>query len=42
MPAMAIAYSSGYIKMRDMIKVGLIADAIRFAILIIIGLPIIK
>jgi sodium-dependent dicarboxylate transporter 2/3/5 len=41
-PAMAIAYSSGYVKMKDMIKVGLIADVIRFAILIAIGLPLIK
>ena len=41
-PAMAIAYGSGYIKMKDMLKVGFIADIIRFAILIAIGLPLIK
>jgi sodium-dependent dicarboxylate transporter 2/3/5 len=41
-PAMAIAYSSGYVKMKDMIKVGMIADVIRFALLIVVGLPIIK
>ena len=41
-PAMAIAYSSGYVKMKDMIKVGIIADTIRFALLIAIGLPVIK
>ena len=39
---MAIAYSSGYVKMRDMIKVGIIADSIRFILLIVIGLPLIK
>ena len=36
-PAMAIAYSSGYVKMRDMIKVGMVADIIRFIILITLG-----
>lgn len=36
-PAMAIAYSSGYVKMKDMIKVGLVADTIRFIILVTIG-----
>ena len=41
-PTMAIAYSSGYVRMRDVIKVGLIADTIRFALLIAIGLPLIK
>ncbi len=41
-PAMAIAYSSGYVKMRDMIKVGVVADIIRFILLIVIGLPLIK
>jgi di/tricarboxylate transporter len=39
---MAIAYSSGYVRMKDMIKVGLIADVIRFILLILIGLPLIK
>jgi len=39
---MAIAYSSGYVKMRDMIKVGVVADVIRFILLIVIGLPLIK
>jgi hypothetical protein len=28
--------------MKDMIKVGMIADVIRFAILIAVGLPLIK
>jgi solute carrier family 13 (sodium-dependent dicarboxylate transporter), member 2/3/5 len=41
-PAMAIAYSSGYVRMKDMIKVGMIADVIRFILLILIGLPLIK
>ena len=41
-PAMAIVYSSGYVKMKDMIKVGMIADVIRFVLLIVIGLPLIK
>ncbi|MBM3291250.1 hypothetical protein FJY84_01070 [Candidatus Bathyarchaeota archaeon] len=36
-PAMAIAYSSGFIKMRDMIKVGIFADVIRFIVLIVVG-----
>ncbi len=36
-PAMAIAYSSGYVKMRDMIKVGIVTDIIRFIILITLG-----
>ncbi|MBN1683122.1 anion permease [Candidatus Bathyarchaeota archaeon] len=36
-PAMAIAYSSGYIKIKDMVKVGLVADIIRFIVLIIVG-----
>lgn len=40
-PAMAIAYSSGYVKMRDMVKVGLISDVIRFGLLILLGPPII-
>jgi len=41
-PAMAIAYSSGFVKMRDMVKVGLVVDTIRFIVLVIIGLPLIK
>ena len=36
-PAMAIAYSSGYVRMREMITVGIISDVVRFAILIIVG-----
>jgi sodium-dependent dicarboxylate transporter 2/3/5 len=36
-PAMAIAYSSGYVRMREMITVGLISDVIRFLILIAVG-----
>jgi sodium-dependent dicarboxylate transporter 2/3/5 len=36
-PAMAIAYSSGFIKIKDMIKVGMVADIIRFIVLIIVG-----
>ena len=41
-PAMAIAYSTGFVKMKDMIKVGVIADVIRFIVLIVVGLPLIK
>jgi di/tricarboxylate transporter len=39
---MAIAYSTGFVKMKDMIKVGVIADVIRFIVLIVVGLPLIK
>ena len=41
-PAMAIAYSSGYVKMRDMVRVGLAADLIRFGLLLLLGPPIIN
>ncbi|MGQ9679342.1 MAG: SLC13 family permease [Candidatus Bathyarchaeia archaeon] len=38
-PAIAIIYSSGYVKMKDLFKVGIICDAIRFIILLLIGYP---
>jgi sodium-dependent dicarboxylate transporter 2/3/5 len=40
-PAMAIAYSSGYVKMKDMVRVGMLSDLIRFGLLILLGPPII-
>ena len=40
--AIEIAYSSGYVKMRDIIKFGLVADTICFALIIFIGMPLIK
>ncbi len=41
-PAMAIAYSSGYVRIKDMIKVGMLTDTIRFILLVVVGLPLIK
>ena len=41
-PAMAIAYSTGFVKMKDMVRVGVIADIIRFTVLILVGLPLIE
>jgi di/tricarboxylate transporter len=34
---MAIVYSSGYVKIWTMLKVGIISDAIRLAALILLG-----
>ena len=39
-PAMAIVYSSGYVRMRDLFSVGIVCDVIRFIVLILIGYPI--
>ncbi len=38
-PPMAIVYSSGYVKIWSMFKVGLISDLLRMAVLIFIGFP---
>jgi sodium-dependent dicarboxylate transporter 2/3/5 len=38
-PAIAIVYSSGYVRMRDLFRVGIVCDVIRFALLLIIGFP---
>jgi di/tricarboxylate transporter len=34
---MAIVYSSGFVKIWDMIKVGVVSDLIRLGVLILIG-----
>jgi sodium-dependent dicarboxylate transporter 2/3/5 len=36
-PPMAIVYSSGFVKIWDMIKVGVVSDLIRLGVLILIG-----
>jgi len=41
-PSMAIVYSSGYIRMRDLFKVGIVSDTIRLVILLLIGFPLAK
>lgn len=38
-PPMAIVYSSGYVKIWSMFKVGIISDLLRVAVLILIGFP---
>jgi len=38
-PPMAIVYSSGYVKIWSMFKVGLISDSLRMVVLIFIGFP---
>jgi sodium-dependent dicarboxylate transporter 2/3/5 len=38
-PPMAIVYSSGYVKIWSMFKVGVIADLLRVAVLILLGYP---
>ncbi|MBS7631125.1 DASS family sodium-coupled anion symporter [Candidatus Bathyarchaeota archaeon] len=38
-PAIAIIYSSGYVKMKDLFKVGMVCDTIRFFLLLLIGYP---
>jgi sodium-dependent dicarboxylate transporter 2/3/5 len=40
-PPMAIVYSSGYVKIWTMFKVGIVSDLARVAVLILIGLPLI-
>lgn len=41
-PPMAIVYSSGYVKIWTMFKVGIISDSIRVAALILIGYPLLN
>jgi len=41
-PPMAIVYSSGYVKIWTMFKVGIVSDAIRIAALILIGYPLLN
>ena len=41
-PPMAIVYSSGYVKMWTMFKVGIVSDSIRIAALILLGYPLLK
>ncbi len=38
-PPMAIVYSSGYVKIWSMFKVGIISDLLRMAVLIFLGFP---
>ena len=38
-PAVAIVYSSGYVRIRDLFSVGIVCDCIRFLVLILIGYP---
>jgi len=38
-PPMAIVYSSGYVKIWTMFKVGIISDSIRVVALIVVGYP---
>ncbi len=40
-PPMAIVYSSGYVKIWTMFKVGIVSDLLRVGVLILIGLPLI-
>ena len=40
-PPMAIVYSSGYVKIWTMFKVGIVSDLMRVGVLILIGLPLI-
>jgi len=41
-PPMAIVYSSGYVKIWTMFKVGVVSDSIRMAALIIVGYPLLN
>jgi len=41
-PPMAIVYSSGYVKIWTMFKVGIISDSIRVAALILVGYPLLN
>ena len=41
-PPMAIIYSSGYVKIWSMMKVGLISDTLRLVVLIVIGYPLLN
>jgi len=41
-PPMAIVYSSGYVKIWTMFKVGIVSDTIRVAALILIGYPLLN
>lgn len=41
-PPMAIVYSSGYVKIWTMFKVGIVSDLIRIAALILIGYPLLN
>ncbi len=41
-PPMAIVYSSGYVKIWTMFKVGIISDLLRMAVLIFIGFPLLN
>ena len=41
-PPMAIVYSSGYVKIWSMFKVGVISDLLRVAVLIFIGFPLLN
>jgi di/tricarboxylate transporter len=36
---MAIVYSSGYVKIWTMFKVGVVSDLLRLAVLVLIGFP---
>jgi len=36
---MAIVYGSGYVKVWDMFKVGMVSDLVRLALLLLIGPP---
>lgn len=41
-PPMAIVYSSGYVKIWTMFKVGIVSDSIRIAALILVGYPLLN
>jgi sodium-dependent dicarboxylate transporter 2/3/5 len=41
-PPMAIVYSSGYVKIWSMFKVGVISDLLRIAVLILLGFPLLN
>jgi len=41
-PPMAIVYSSGYVRIWSMFKVGVMSDMIRIAALVAIGYPILE